>query len=30
MEHIHAFGPGFLAVIVNLIGKQFGSDAFGL
>lgn len=23
MEHIYAFGSGFLAVIVNLIGKQF-------
>lgn len=23
MEHIHAYGSGFLAVLVNLIGKQF-------
>ncbi|CRM19706.1 hypothetical protein [Pseudomonas sp. 52 E 6] len=23
MKHIYAFGSGFLAVIVNLIGKQF-------
>ncbi|QVM94193.1 hypothetical protein JYG36_13780 [Pseudomonas sp. SORT22] len=23
MEHFYAFGSGFLAVIVNLIGKQF-------
>ncbi|MNW17252.1 hypothetical protein D3C71_2163680 [compost metagenome] len=23
MEHIYDFGSGFLAVIVNLIGKQF-------